>query len=299
MSINYRLGPLGFLYTGNDSTIEPGVISGNYGLADQRLAFEWVRDNIAAFGGDPTRVTISGQSAGACPSRPHAVAAAASPPHAKAPAGAMSVASHLVNMENAGLFHRAIMMSEPFALPFRTPTAAASFAGAFGGFANCTGVPGQSMSECLRNASVDTLLAAQRAAERDIGADLSELLSAFMPWTPVPYTPQLATWPIYAFQSGAVLDVPIMVRPRLCHRRVSCSIVAVVPPQVGMTSGEGTMFIYAGEGAATPSCDGSGDVMQAFLAASRHATYCRHLHAAGLPRLRCPVGRRLRPRWCS
>jgi para-nitrobenzyl esterase len=66
VSINYRLGALGFLCL-------PGVSDGNLGLLDQVAALRFVRDNIAAFGGDPDNVTVVGQSAGAasiaCPVR--------------------------------------------------------------------------------------------------------------------------------------------------------------------------------------------------------------------------------------
>nr|XP_037274174.1 LOW QUALITY PROTEIN: cholinesterase-like [Rhipicephalus microplus] len=82
VSINYRLGSLGFLYTG------PGSSSGNYALWDQHLCLLWVRDNIARFGGDPGRVTVYGESA-----------------------GSIGIGAQLVSPRNAGLIHRAIMAS--------------------------------------------------------------------------------------------------------------------------------------------------------------------------------------------
>lgn len=88
VSINYRLGALGFL--AHPALAAPGQDPGNYGLADQQAALRWVRDNVAAFGGDPDRVTIAGESA-----------------------GAMSVCDHLVAPESAGLFRAAIMQSGP------------------------------------------------------------------------------------------------------------------------------------------------------------------------------------------
>ena len=69
-----------------------------WGASYARVSFKWVKNNIAAFGGNPELLTIFGQSA-----------------------GAMSVAVHMVMESSQGLFQHAIMESEPFGLPFRTP----------------------------------------------------------------------------------------------------------------------------------------------------------------------------------
>jgi para-nitrobenzyl esterase len=65
VTTNYRVGPFGFLATPELSKESPHKVSGNYGLLDNIACLQWVRRNIAAFGGDPTRVTIAGQSSGA------------------------------------------------------------------------------------------------------------------------------------------------------------------------------------------------------------------------------------------
>ncbi len=87
VSINYRLGILGFL-AHPALTAEQGGSSGNYGLMDQQAALAWVQTNIAAFGGDKTNVTIFGESA-----------------------GGFSVHAHLVSAGSAGLFAKAIIES--------------------------------------------------------------------------------------------------------------------------------------------------------------------------------------------
>ena len=86
VTLNYRLGPLGFVCL--PELKEEAGFTGNYGLYDQLVALRWVRDNIAAFGGDGSAITIMGQSA-----------------------GAMSVQQHCLSPLSRGLFRSAVMSS--------------------------------------------------------------------------------------------------------------------------------------------------------------------------------------------
>ncbi|MEW6554234.1 MAG: carboxylesterase/lipase family protein [Actinomycetota bacterium] len=91
VTVNYRLGPFGFLAHPLLSRESPGGASGNYGLLDQLAALRWVRNNIAGFGGDPSRITLFGESA-----------------------GAVSILYLMVSPPAAGLFQGAIAESAPF-----------------------------------------------------------------------------------------------------------------------------------------------------------------------------------------
>ena len=86
VTINYRLGPMGFLCL--PELAEEAGHTGNYGLYDQMTAMQWVKDNIASFGGDPGNITIMGQSA-----------------------GAMSVQLHCCSPLTEGLFQKAVLSS--------------------------------------------------------------------------------------------------------------------------------------------------------------------------------------------
>jgi para-nitrobenzyl esterase len=130
VTINYRLGALGFLAHPALASA-PGGPSGNYGHMDQQAALRWVQRNIRRFGGDPDNVTIAGQSA-----------------------GALSVLVHLVSDGSRGLFHRAIVQSGSFALTQLSLAQGEAFGQAFAAKAGCS----NQTAACLRNLPVSTLL---------------------------------------------------------------------------------------------------------------------------------------------
>ena len=130
VTINYRLGALGFLAHPALAS-RPGGAAGNYGLMDQQAALPWVQRNIARFGGDPRNVTIAGQSA-----------------------GGLSVLAQLVSPGARGLFQRAIVQSGTFALNQR-PLATAEAAGQT--FAQSVGCADQTAA-CLRSVPVSDLV---------------------------------------------------------------------------------------------------------------------------------------------
>lgn len=90
VTLNYRLGALGFLAHPELNGGKAKNLSGDFGLEDQQAALRWVKSNAAAFGGDQRNVTVAGESS-----------------------GSRSVCAHLVSPAAAGLFERAILQSEP------------------------------------------------------------------------------------------------------------------------------------------------------------------------------------------
>jgi para-nitrobenzyl esterase len=137
VTVNYRLGPLGFLAHPALAAEDPAYpSSGNYGLDDQLAALRWVQRNIAAFGGDAANVTLFGESA-----------------------GGFSTCVHYVSPRSAGLFARAIAQSGLCASSVLEPTRAdAEAAGVV--IAQQLGCPGTgpSAAACLRGKSADALL---------------------------------------------------------------------------------------------------------------------------------------------
>jgi para-nitrobenzyl esterase len=145
VTINYRLGALGFLAhpafaaeaTDPDRDDDPDHAAGNYGLMDQQAALKWVRQNIAAFGGDPDNVTIFGESA-----------------------GGLSVLSQLASPAAKGLFHKAIVESGAYRLTLPTLAVAEAQGTAYATSEGCT----DQTAACLRALTVAEVLARESVA---------------------------------------------------------------------------------------------------------------------------------------
>ena len=188
VTLNYRLGALGFLHLGE---LDPAWgSSGVNGILDQVAALEWVRDNIASFGGDPGDVTIFGESA-----------------------GGMSVATLLGVPAARGLFHKAIPQSGAAHHTLDTATAA-KIAERF-----CDEAGARSVED-LRALSPDLLLDAQLAVESALLADPGAVTGGdgaplTLPYRPVIDGTHLPRRPIDAVRAGDVAGVPLLTGTNL------------------------------------------------------------------------------------
>jgi para-nitrobenzyl esterase len=179
---NYRLGPFGFLAhpaLAQEDANYPA--SGNYGLADQRAAIRWVREHIAAFGGDPLNVTLAGTSAGGA-----------------------STGLQLVSPASRGLFQRAILHSGP--ITTRWPTMDEGFAQGeqFAAALGCT--DRARVLQCLRSASRDQVLQALALGQQQFTEAPGRVL-----WTPVVDGVELPDQPRELLRRGLFSRIPTIV----------------------------------------------------------------------------------------
>ncbi|WP_328394130.1 carboxylesterase/lipase family protein [Nocardia sp. NBC_00416] len=180
VAINYRLGAEGFLF------LDDGVA--NVGLLDQIMALEWVRDNISAFGGDPGKVTISGQSA-----------------------GAMAVATLMAMPRADGLFRRAIMESGAGNLCHSTETAREI------GHRLAAKLGTPPSRAAVAAAGVERVLAAQSALMRDLARQPDPQRWGGEPgcrvnmWRPTLDDATLPAKPIDAVTAGAGAAVDVLL----------------------------------------------------------------------------------------
>lgn len=176
VAVTYRVGSLGFLHT--------PWSEGNYGIQDQRLALRFVKDNVAAFGGDPNKITLWGQSA-----------------------GAGSVGIHVTSPASRPLFSQAIMISNMLSIPLRSPNEAQLQADALAAAMGCT----LGDANCQRGKSWEEVLAAQVAITANKTLAKAHPLSMFMPWGPVTGTTDLHEQPADQLKSGNFAPLPIIM----------------------------------------------------------------------------------------
>lgn len=174
VTVSYRLGALGWL-----AHTDFGM-KGNLGLMDQREALHFIRKNIIFFGGNENNITISGQSA-----------------------GAVSVAGHLISKKSSGLFHSAIINSDPLVIPMQNSEYATSIGKRFAEQLKCT------TFECIQNAPIDAVLEAQYESTRVLNK--SAPLVAFMELTVYVDGEDITQNALDAFREGNFADVPIII----------------------------------------------------------------------------------------
>jgi len=181
VTINYRLGALGFLYS------DEAGMSGNYGYYDQKMAIEWIHNNIEYFGGNKDEITLYGQSA-----------------------GAISVALHISDKtdESVNQFKRGIMESEPFGTPLRSTKTWGDLPRVFIKNTGCNiDSNHDELWTCLRSLSMETILYAQNKTENDGLVEFDHFMQLFMPWTPTVGTDIISDQPIRLFQNGDTRDI--------------------------------------------------------------------------------------------
>ncbi|MEM8930357.1 MAG: carboxylesterase family protein [Acidobacteriota bacterium] len=178
VSFNYRLGALGFLA---NSDGEPDHF-GNFGFVDQQNALRWVQKHVERFGGDPDNVTIFGESA-----------------------GAMSVGLHVISAPaSKGLFHAAVMQSNPISLPYKDRSLAGTLYGDLASELGCDQSTAAKQLACMKAVTpFSKILAAQGKV-----SDLSAGLADFMAWTPIIDGQIVAREPIEGIYDNQVNNVP-------------------------------------------------------------------------------------------
>ena len=181
VAANYRLGPFGFLGHSALTAEDPGYrSSGNYGFLDQRAALAWVRDHIAAFGGDPNNVTIAGQSA-----------------------GGNSVSMHVVSPGSAGYFTRAIMQSGYASTRWPTLADAEALGHDFAAAMGCTEV--SQVVTCMRAKTRAEVLLAFANGQQEFAE------TARVPWGPVVDGLDIPDQPRRLYEDGTFSRVPLII----------------------------------------------------------------------------------------
>ena len=204
VSVNYRLGAYGWL-----GGLPALGISGNFGILDQIAGLEWVRDEITTVGGDPQRVTVFGESA-----------------------GAMSIGILMTSPAASGLFQRAIMESNVAGFNYPNATHAAIYAASFCSdkALNCASA-GACNATCLRAASPAAVMSAWNTATSSVPdfllTNLGHILDGLL-------------------GTGPIIDGVVVVAEPLGALATGNYWAKDIPVLLGTNTNEGETFIYDG-----------------------------------------------------
>ncbi|CAB3261750.1 unnamed protein product [Arctia plantaginis] len=179
VTFNYRLGPLGFLSTGDD------VIPGNYGLKDQSFALHWIKNNIMMFGGNPDSITLTGASAGGA-----------------------SVHYHYLSPMSRGTFARGMVFSGSALASWTHSIKPAEKTKTLASIVGCPTGSSKEILDCLKNRPAEVIVNAQ--------TDMFEWkVNLFTPFSPVVEAwgvrePFLQYYPYHATKNGNMMNVPLI-----------------------------------------------------------------------------------------
>ncbi|XP_014244090.1 venom carboxylesterase-6-like [Cimex lectularius] len=179
VTMNYRLGPLGFMSTGDS------IVPGNNGLKDQQLAMKWVQNNIKRFGGDPGKVVLAGMSAGAA-----------------------SVHFHMLSPKSKGLFNKAIALSGSALCPWAQAENSKKKAEIIAEKLGCPVASSLEMVECLKNRPANQIVQLSKLF-------IPWLYSPFSPFGPVvePKNPTsfIEVLPSDIIKNKSAADIPFLL----------------------------------------------------------------------------------------
>ena len=216
VSIQYRVGSLGFLYSPSTAKV-----SGNLGLLDQRLGMQWVQREIASFGGDPAKVTLFGESA-----------------------GAISVCAHITAVASQGLFRAAIMESSvcDSTAFFNLPHTAEAYGDAFIEHVGCSGRAGPAATlTCLQQLPVDKACAPLLFPTTTRHAKPYSLppLAPIIGWTPTLVPPM--RMPVDAIRAQQPPTVPILIGTNKDEASLFIPLLMAIVPGVRLPLSDGDL----------------------------------------------------------
>ena len=217
VTLNYRLAALGWLaHAALDAEDPAHPASGNYGFMDQRLALQWVKTNVQAFGGNPANVTLFGESA-----------------------GGISTCLHLVSPKSQGLYHQAIIESGPCGIANSTKAAQEAQGVQFATALGCTDP--STVLTCMRSKTPDQVVTAL--------PDKTGLIAGpGATWFPYADGVELPDQPQKLLDQGSFAKVPVLMGTNKNEGTLFFALGVMVPDDASYKALMDSIF--SGQGAA-------------------------------------------------